>query len=313
LFALLNYEGNTIETVRLALEARKQLFSIAEREGIDFDLKRRGMLHLYHGKSEFAHAVQVNTLLSRGGLDRYAVTPDEIRGIEPTIQGNLYGGLHTPSDTTGDIHKFTIGLAAACQKKGVRFLHDTVVDNIAGSGSGFSVQLTTEGQSHVQDADGVVICAGCESRRLATMVGDRVNVYPVKGYSLTIPLDDETAQSRAPEVGLLDDSVKIVTSRLGAGRFRIAGTAEFDGFNRDIRKDRIDPLVAWVRRYFPDLSTRTAVPWTGLRPMMPNMLPRVASGKMPGLFYNTGHGHLGWTLSAATSELVAGLMVGHFR
>jgi D-amino-acid dehydrogenase len=106
-------------------------------------------------------------------------------------------------------------------------------------------------------------------------------------------------------VSLLDDKAKIVTSRLGADRFRVAGTAEINGFNRDIRADRIAPLVAWTRELFPEMSTARVIPWAGLRPMLPSMLPRVGQGKRAGVYYNTGHGHLGWTLSAATAESIA--------
>jgi D-amino-acid dehydrogenase len=106
-------------------------------------------------------------------------------------------------------------------------------------------------------------------------------------------------------VSLLDDEAKIVTSRLGDARLRVAGTAEFNGFNWDIRDDRVRPLVEWTRRLFPDVSTERVVPWAGLRPMMPSMLPRVGAGRRPRVFYNTGHGHLGWTLAAATAGLVA--------
>jgi D-amino-acid dehydrogenase len=128
----------------------------------------------------------------------------------------------------------------------------------------------------------------------------------VKGYSITVCLDDQMSQQRAPWVSLLDDSAKIVTSRLGADRFRVAGTAEINGFNRDIRADRIAPLVDWTRRNFPDVSSARVIPWAGLRPMLPSMLPKVGRGKRRGVFYNTGHGHLGWTLSAATAQAVAG-------
>jgi len=96
-----------------------------------------------------------------------------------------------------------------------------------------------------------------------------------------------------------------VASRFGPDRFRIAGTAEFNGVNHDIRADRIKPLVDWCRQTFPDVSTRAITPWAGLRPMMPNMMPRVGRGRAEGVFYNTGHGHLGWTLSAATADIVA--------
>src|SRR5690606_19199875 len=103
---------------------------------------------------------------------------------------------------------------------------------------------------------------------------------------------------------LLDESAKIVTSRLGRDRFRVAGTAEFNGENRNIRADRIMPLTRWTERLFPGINTSRVVPWAGLRPMTPDMMPRVGAGKMPGVFFNTGHGHLGWTLSCATAEIV---------
>jgi glycine/D-amino acid oxidase-like deaminating enzyme len=148
---------------------------------------------------------------------------------------------------------------------------------------------------------------------LSQQLGDRINVYPVKGYSITVNLLDAASQAGAPTVSLLDDETKLVTSRLGAERFRVAGTAEFNGYNRDIRADRIKPLVDWVNRCFPGVSTRQVVPWAGLRPMMPDMMPRVGAGKQPNVFYNTGHGHLGWTLSAATADAVAMLVEDRSR
>jgi D-amino-acid dehydrogenase len=150
----------------------------------------------------------------------------------------------------------------------------------------------------------VVICAGVASPRFARQLGDRVNIYPVKGYSITIPLLTEQSSRGAPRVSLLDDETKIVSSRLGE-RFRVAGTAEFNGYNLDIRADRIRPLAEWTRDLFPEVDTSSAIPWAGLRPMTPSMVPRVGSGSRKGVFYNTGHGHLGWTLSAATAETVA--------
>jgi D-amino-acid dehydrogenase len=155
-------------------------------------------------------------------------------------------------------------------------------------------------------ADAVVVCAGVRSRALAAQLGDRLNVYPVKGYSITVHLNDAASQAAAPTVSLLDDATKLVTSRLGADRFRVAGTAEFNGYNLDIRADRIRPLTDWVNQCFPGVSTRRAEPWAGLRPMMPDMLPRVGAGKKANVFYNTGHGHLGWTLSAITAHQLAG-------
>jgi D-amino-acid dehydrogenase len=306
------YRANTIETTRLAIEARQHLFSIAERENIAFDLERRGILHICHDKAGFDAGLRVNTLLQQGGLDRRPVTPGEIRTIEPALQSASYGGFFTPSDATGDIHKFTRGLADACVRRGAIFIHEADVDAISRTSEGFRIgwndtasQDAAAPARHDLQADGIVICAGVASRHFAAMLNERVNVYPVKGYSITVQLDAPQSREAAPTVSLLDEAAKIVTSRLGADRFRVAGTAEFNGFNRDIRADRIQPLVDWVRHHFPAVDTSKVTPWAGLRPMMPNMMPVARAGRIPGVFYNTGHGHLGWTLSAATAQIVA--------
>jgi D-amino-acid dehydrogenase len=284
------------------------MFEMAEREGIDFDLEKRGILHVYGTRKEFDHASVVNGLLKEGGLDRRPVTPAEIATIEPALQGKFYGGFFTPSDSTGDIHKFTRGLADASKKRGVVFVLDADVKKLE---AGEKPRVTWRdnqgadlGRIKAQEFDGIVICAGSHSRAFAHQVGDRVNIYPVKGYSITVLMDDAESRAGAPWVSLLDDHAKIVTSRY-QDRFRVAGTAEFNGYNRDIRHDRIRPLIDWVNTYFPRVNTSQSIPWAGLRPMMPNMLPRVGPGSRPGIFYNTGHGHLGWTLSAATAELIA--------
>lgn len=311
------YRSNTTATVRLALEARRLLFALAERERIDFNLEKRGILHIYRDRQGFQHASDVNVLLQEGGLERYAVTPAEIKAIEPAIHGDYYGGFFTPSDATGDIHKFTCGLAAACERRGARLIYDAQVEGMTTTDAGVLLKwrIADSGGTEAEEtaADAVVICAGVASRRFAAMLGDRVNVYPVKGYSITVHLDDPTSREAAPWASLLDDETKIVSSRLGPDRFRVAGTAEINGFNRDIRSDRVQPLVDWTRRHFPGVSTARVVPWAGLRPMMPNMLPRVGPGCRPRVFYNTGHGHLGWTLSAATARILADAVAAGLR
>lgn len=311
--AIPRYRDNTAATVRLALEARNHLFEIAEREKIDFNLEKRGILHFYHDASGFKRAEQVNSLLNESGLERRAVTNDEIRQIEPALKSDFYGGFYTPSDATGDIHKFTSGLAHSCQRRGATFINQALVTGLRNRDGKVTVTLAVEGglgasRIGVLEFDRVIVCAGVGSRQIASMVGDRVNVYPVKGYSITVYLDDVQSQEAAPQVSLLDDAAKIVTSRLGADRFRVAGTAEFNGFNLDIRADRVKPLVDWSRHLFPGMSTRRVVSWAGLRPMLPDMMPTVRKSRIPGILYNTGHGHLGWTLSAATAQMVANLV-----
>lgn len=307
------YQENTVATARLAIAAREHMYSWAEEEGIDFDLRREGILHIYRDKKSFDHAHRVSRLLASGGLPRRPVTPSEMRHIEPTLVGDYYGGYFTESDATGDIHKFTSGLADAIERRGVRCVFATVVDDVRSDGSRVLVRTAGTQGRDVQQFDAVVICAGVSSRELAARLGDRVNIYPVKGYSITVNLVDEVSQRAAPTVSLLDDATKIVTSRLGSDRFRVAGTAEFSGANKDIRAERIAPLVNWVRECFPEVSTRQVVPWAGLRPMTPSMMPRVGRGRKANVFYNTGHGHLGWTLSAATAEILCDALDSQWR
>lgn len=300
------YRENTIATARLAIAARDHLFAWAEAEGIAFDLKKEGILHIYRDKASFEHAGQVSQLLAAGGLARRAVTPAEMRAIEPTLAGSYYGGYFTESDSTGDIHKFTVGMAEAIERLGVRCEWGTQVTCLRSDGERATVTVERGGEREVHQFDGLLVCAGVASRALASQLSDRVNIYPVKGYSITVNLLDAHSQASAPVVSLLDDATKLVTSRLGADRFRVAGTAEFNGDNKDIRADRIRPLVDWVNQCFPGVSTRQVVPWAGLRPMLPDMMPRVGCGRRPNVFYNTGHGHLGWTLCAVTADMIAG-------
>jgi D-amino-acid dehydrogenase len=313
--AIPRHEENTVTTTRLAIEARGHLTRMAAEAGIDFDCEERGILHFYKNKADFNDAARVTKLLAKGGLERRAVTPEEMRGIEPALKGDLYGGFYTPSDFTGDIHKFTNGLSKACERLGATMRLATKVLSVKADASGVTIrhQSTeprldeTNPPEEVSNFDKIVICSGVLSRDLAHSLGDRVNVYPVKGYSITVALPEPVDQQTAPWTSLLDDKAKIVTSRLGLSRFRVAGTAEFNGVNKDIRAERIAPLISWCRRHFPGMSTRQAIPWAGLRPMMPDMMPRVMRGRNPRVFYNTGHGHLGWTLSAATADAVAAL------
>ena len=302
--AIRKHDANTIETTRLAIQARTHLFRIAEEEGIDFDLERRGILHIYHDEPSFRAAAKTNELLRQGGLDRFPVTGDEARSIEPALDITPHAGFYTPSDCTGDIHKFTRGLAKACEKRGVRFLHDYDVAGIEPKDDVVKIALSGRSAEELT-CEKLIICAGVASRQLATSLGDRINIYPVKGYSITVVLKDGKSQQAAPQVSLLDESAKIVTSRLGIDRFRVAGTAEFNGYNRDIRDDRIGPLVSWSRKLFPSMATDTIIPWAGLRPMTPSMMPKVGPGRHPRILYNCGHGHLGWTLSAITAEMIA--------
>ncbi|MEO0830322.1 MAG: D-amino acid dehydrogenase [Pseudomonadota bacterium] len=291
-----NYRRNTIDTVRLACAARPLLLEMADAAGLDFDLERRGILHFYRSAKEMAHAEAVTKIYAEAGLRRERLSGEEVCDREPALQGDFAGGYFTETDMSGDIHAFSTGLAKHLEARGVEMRLGQSIEHLEAGRSGPIV--------NDRPFDAVVVCAGVASRGMARALGDRVNIYPVKGYSITVDLRDEASRAAAPKVSLLDDQAKIVSSRLG-NRFRVAGTAEFNGENRDIRADRVAPLQGWVEELFPEVSTEYVQSWAGLRPMMPSMMPRVGSGRAAGVFYNTGHGHLGWTLSAATAHIVA--------
>ena len=301
-----NHKKNTILTAKMAIESRNEFKRILNKENIKLDLEEKGILHLCNDQQSLEHGRKINGWLKEAGLNRKEVSIDEMMTIEPTLNlKNFSGGFYTKSDMSGDIHKFTKLLADASEKKGVRFFYETEITSIEHNQKQPIVYFNQSNNKNKQNYDGIVICAGVNSKFLANKLGDSVNIYPVKGYSITLLLNDEDSFNNTPYVSLLDDNAKIVSSRLGKDRFRVAGTAEFNGYNKDIRADRINPLIKWCNELFPKVSTEHAVPWAGLRPMTPSMVPRVGSGNLPGVFYNTGHGHLGWTLSAFTSKQIS--------
>ena len=306
-----NHEKHTKATAKMAIESRKEFKKILVNEKIKIDLYEKGILHLSNSKENFAHGLKINKWLNEAGLNRKPVTLLEIKKLEPTLNlKSIYGGFYTKSDMTGDIHLFTKQLAQICRKKGVKFYYRTNVENLIHLKNKIKVNFVFDKNKEHEVYDSLVICAGVNSKKLAYFLGDRINIYPVKGYSITVMLNDKQSQLSAPVVSILDDGAKIVTSRLGKDRFRIAGTAEFNGYNKDIRHDRILPLINWCNKLFPNVSTEHSIPWAGLRPMTPSMMPKIGHGKLPGVFYNTGHGHLGWTLSNYSAEIISNIIVG---
>lgn len=297
------YEANTTRTVRMAMAGRTRMNEIAYIEGIEYDRLDRGILHVYRDQDQYKNGQRVTHLLGQGGLARREVTVDEIAHIEPTLNPTgICGGSFTSSDSTGDIFKFTTSLAQALAAKGVEFWYNERIDRIVSYDEGdFELGMTHLGGGMSPEGhsfDGVVICAGVSSQHLARTLGDNPHIYPVKGYSITIPNVKD-----GPEVSILDEGAKIVTSRLG-DRLRVAGTAEFNGYGLALNPERIKPLVDWVGVNFPQIDTSQYTPWAGLRPMTPSMLPMVGRSRTRGVYYNTGHGHLGWTLGVATAGMI---------
>lgn len=282
-----DYYKNTSETIRLGLESRLLIEQIAQEEKIDFDFNKCGILHFYKDKNYFLDAQTAKKIYNDNGCEWDILSTAEIKKIDPNIKSSeIIGGAWTPGDFTGDIHKFCSGLGKVLEEKyNVKFMFDYEIKSV----------------NELDHFDKIIIANGVECFHLAKTAGDNLPVYPVKGYSITIYLDKESLKY-APAVSLLDDQAKIVTAMLG-DRLRVAGTAEITDENWDIDRDRVKPLLEWVHVNFPKVNTEHYSSWACLRPMTPNMMPIVKrSKKNPKVYYHVGHGHLGWTLSAATAK-----------
>lgn len=291
-----DYGRNTAETIRLGLESRQLYKEIILEEGLQFDQSFCGIMHFYKDEKYMQAAKDVKELYNANGCEWDLVSHARIVDIEPALMNaeDIIGGAWTKSDWTGDIHKFCVELSRVLEQKyGVEFTFDAKVDRFTA-------------QEMLEEFDDIVVSAGVGSVKIAEYFGDSLPIYPVKGYSITINVKPEDMQY-IPKVSLLDDQAKIVTSTLG-NRFRVAGTAELTGENYDIRRDRIEPLIRWVRENFPNLDASDYSSWACLRPMTPNMMPIVKESKTSGVYYHTGHGHLGWTLSPATAKRLVSLI-----
>lgn len=303
------HKKNTLKTIDMAKKARETYFKIAEDEGIEFELLKKGILRFYDSDKEFKLDQAKKSWLDQEGMEWDILTTEEVKELEPAFKNNanyekIVGGIYTKSDASGDIHKFCTNLEKVLvEKYSANLQLNTTVEYISKQKGELVLTMRKENDIMNDAFDNVIICAGVGTQSFANRLGDKMNIYPVKGYSITIDLKDELSKSCAPSVSLIDQPVKIVASRLG-DRFRVAGTAELAGINTDIRQDRIRPLLDWVEKYFPNVSTETYTPWAGLRPMTPNMMPITSESRMKGVFYHAGHGHLGWTLSAETANQV---------
>jgi len=296
------WKENTARTIKLALDSRKETLAIADREHIDFDLVKRGILHVYSSKDSFQKAFKLEKLMTDNGCEWTPLDVKSCAMYEPSLESNMHlvGGIMTRDDSTGDLHKFVCGLSDILSRKySVRFCFNQYITDMHVSNHGIVI--------NDEPYDDLVIAAGVDSQKFSKQLGDNLGIYPVKGYSITIDLD-ASSQSAAPWTSLLDDDKKIVVARLGQDRLRVAGTAELVGYNRDIQMHRVAPLLSWVKDWFPDINTRSYKPWAGLRPMSSDMMPQIKRGKNPRVWYHTGAGHLGWTLSAGTSVILADMI-----
>lgn len=284
-------EKRTLETIKLGIESRELYNCIASDESISFSQSNCGIMHVYWDEAQVKAAEKLQPLFENAGCGWEMISRAKISELEPALAARsifMAGGAWTPDDSVGDAHKFCVGLLDVLEKKyNVKFL--------AGCPHGDLNELTP-------DFDTIIVSAGVGSPKLAKSIGDHLPIYPIKGYSVTINLPEAHERTVVPKVSILDDKAKIVTSTL-ENRLRIAGTAELAGHNYDITRSRIDPLLKWVHSTLPKVSTREYSQWACLRPMTPDMMPIVKqSKKNPKVFYHTGHGHLGFTLTPATAQ-----------
>jgi len=299
---------NTIDILRLALYSREKLGALRQQLGLEYDQLTRGILHFYTDERELSLASSQAALMREFGCERVMKEADECLAIEPALNAStvpILGGTYTAEDESGDAHKFTQALAQRCKLAGVSFLFGENISALGVEGGRISNIRFTNGRTIAGDA--FVVALGSWSPLLLKSVGINIPVYPAKGYSVTVPLDES---SIAPTISLTDDGYKIVISRL-ANRLRVAGTAEFAGYDESMNKIRCSAILQRLKAVFPGLKHEEKFDvWAGLRPATPSNVPFVSKAKFNNLFLNTGHGTLGWTMACGSGQLIADLITG---
>lgn len=305
------HHRNTLALVRLALYSRDCLRALRASTGIAYDAVERGIVEFFQDEDEFDHARAEALHLQAYGCDRVPLDARQCVAVEPALAalaGRLAGGVHTPSDESGDAHAFTAGLAALAQARGVAFSYGTTVLAIEGDGDRISGLRCTAGDAtRTDEADAYVVALGSYSPLLLGRLGVPCPVYPVKGYSVTLDVADARAAWTA---SLTDPSHKLVFSRLG-NRLRIAGTAELNGWSTELNRARCDAIVDRTFDLFPTAGDRgSAAFWTGLRPATPSNRPLIGRTRYRNLYLDTGHGTLGWTLACGSGRALADIVAG---
>jgi len=300
--------SNARQLLRLGLYSRAMLRELRASTGIEYDHLERGILQFYTSQAELAASARAAERMRAFGSDRTIKTPDECIAIEPALAAmrtRLAGGSYSASDETGDAHKFTQALAALCAGRGVRFDTGATIQRIVAEGDQVT-EIEIAGRGAVR-ADAYVLSLGSYSPMLARPVGISLAIYPAKGYSVTMPVQNPSA---AWTVSLTDESHKLVLSRLGE-RLRIAGTAELAGYDTSINEKRCRAILDRTLELFPGAGDPAHVQfWAGLRPATPSNIPYIGRTRLRNLFLNTGHGTLGWTHACGSGRALADIISG---
>ncbi|MFZ9507703.1 MAG: D-amino acid dehydrogenase [Burkholderiaceae bacterium] len=303
---------NIEQIVRLGTYSRDTLQQLRRDTGLSYDQRTQGILHFYTSQKEFDAAEAPAAQMRELGCDRRVVSAEEAVRIEPAlahIRPKLAGATYTSEDESGDANRFARELVRLCEAAGVRFLMSHTVTAIREVGGEVDHVEATDSEGRFQRlrADAYVLAMGSLSPLLAKPLGIELPIYPAKGYSVTMPVRNP---AMAHQVSLTDDEYKLVFSRLG-DRLRIAGTAELNGYDRDLNRVRCEAIVRRVEELFPGAGdSERAQFWTGLRPATPSNVPIIGRSKVGKLFLNTGHGTLGWTHACGSGKSIAHIVSG---
>ncbi|MER9877814.1 D-amino acid dehydrogenase [Mesorhizobium sp. M0118] len=300
--------ANTDVKLRLALYSRDCINAVSAETGIHYDERKKGILYFFRSQQSFDTGTDNYRYLGEHGLPIEIVGRDRLVELEPGLAGakdKIAGGVYSPIDQTGDSSQFTQNLAAyAAEKLGVQFLYGTTVEGLDIDGDRVRAVMTSAGPVA---GDAVVISMGPESGLLGRRYGIDLPVYPVKGYTVTVPLEDE---SKGPIMGGADEDRLIGYSRLG-NRLRMSSTAEFTGFDRTFKPRDFNSILNTAKDLFPGAFDESkAELWAGLRPMMPNSVPVIGRARYDNLYLDTGHGHLGWTMACGSGKFLADVVAG---
>ena len=304
------YAVNKERMLRLSNYSRQCIAQLRADTGIEYEGRQAGTLQLFRSQKQVDQAQRDIAVLQECGIDYELLDPQGVARAEPALaraDATIAGGLRLPADETGDCFKFTNQLAQMAEALGVKFRFGTAVDWLLFDGQGAvnGVQLSGP-QREVVKADRYVLAMGSYSRDLLLSSGLDIPVYPVKGYSLTIPIRDEAL---APVSTVLDETYKIALTRFD-NRIRVGGMAELSGFDKNLRPQRRATLEMVTSQLFPGGDLARAEFWTGLRPMTPDSTPIVGRTPHKNLFLNTGHGTLGWTMACGSGRLLADIVSG---